>query len=132
MHKRLLILLSGLLAATTAMPVQAASFTATPPIAVVYPEQGIYCAVTNLGKEAIDVRVDIVDRTGAAVSGSFHPALAPGAIGFGGSASPAIDGFVYCRADGFTSERIRLTTCVTTIAAVATGTPDCLSSTTAP
>src|SRR5688500_14355657 len=89
------------------------------------------CAVTNLGKDAIEVRVEVVGPTGAAVSGSSHLALAPGATGSGGSASPDIGGFVYCRATGVSSERIHLTACVTTVAAVAAGTPDCLSSTTA-
>ncbi len=131
MRRRLLTLSLCLLAVTAATPVHAASFTATPPIAVDPATQGIYCAVTNLGKDAIDVRVDIVGPTGAVVSGSPHLALAPGATGTGGSASPSINGFVYCRAAGFSSERINLTACVTTIAAVATGTPDCLSSTTA-
>ena len=131
MHRRLLTLFFCLLAVTAATRVHAASSTATPPIAVDHPNQGIYCAVTNLGKDAIDVRVDIIGQTGAAVSGSTHVALAPGATGSGGSASPDINGFVYCRAAGFSSERIHLTACVTTIAAVAAGTPDCLSSTTA-
>jgi hypothetical protein len=132
LHKRLLTLFSGLLAATTAMPVHAASFTATPPIAVVYPEQGLYCAVTNLGKDVINVRVDIVSPSGAVVTGGSPLPLAPGATAAGGAVSDQINGFVYCRADGFSSDKIHLTACVTTSEAVASGIPSCLSSTTAP
>ena len=131
MHRRLLTLFFCLLAVTAAVPVHAASVTATPPIAVDHPNQGIHCAVTNLGKVAIDVGVDIVGRTGTVVASAFHPALAPGATGSAGTASPDINGFVYCRVTGFSSDRIHLTACVTTAAAVAAGTPDCLSLTTA-
>jgi len=126
-----LIALSLFVSAAMAMPAHAASSTATAPIRVQNPN-GIWCGVTNVSSKPIDVSIDIVGSTGAVLSGGPAVNLAPGETAGPAASSPAINGFVYCRANGFSSKKVHVTTCVVTSTTIANGNGECLGLTAAP
>jgi hypothetical protein len=122
----------GLGTVALAAQVHAAASTSTPPL-LVNTGSGIICAVTNVGNKPIEVFHQIVNSNGVVADEGTPTTIAPGAIyNSGGIVAPAIIGPVYCRVPGFTSRKVRVTTCLMTAIDIVNGVGRCLDMTTAP
>jgi len=94
---------------------------------------GIICGVTNVGTKPIEIIHQIVVSDGTVADQGAPTTLSPGATySSGGVVAPAINGFVYCRVQGFSSKKIRVTTCLMTLQDIVNGVGRCLDMTTAP
>ncbi|MFN2426301.1 MAG: hypothetical protein ABR587_07625 [Candidatus Binatia bacterium] len=132
-HRRVFAaIVVGVASAALAVQAHAAASTATPPL-LVDTGSGIICGVTNVGTKPIEIVHEIVVSDGSVADQGVPTILAPGAsYSSGGVVAPAINGFVYCRVQGFSSKKIRVTTCLMTAADIINGVGRCLDMTTAP
>jgi len=131
-RRTLAAIVGGLGSVALAAQVHAAPVTSTPPLQVDV-GSGIICAVTNVGKKPIEIVHQIVAPSGAVADEGTPTTVEPGATySSGGVVAPEINGFVYCRVPGFSSKKIRVTTCLKTVADIFNGVGRCLDMTTAP
>jgi hypothetical protein len=122
----------GVASVALAVQAHAAASTATPPL-VVNSGSGIMCGVTNVGTKPIEIVHQIVASDGSVANEGNPTIVAPGAsYSSGGVVAPEISGFVYCRVQGFSSKKIRVTTCLMSAVDIINGSGRCLDMTTAP